>query len=391
MTCSLTPMALACYEGPWDAAVIGAGPAGSMAARDLASAGARVLLVDRRSFPRDKVCGGCLNGQALAVLRSAGLGDLPWGVGGRALESFRLGVAGRSVQLALPAGVVVSRSRFDAELVATAVAAGATFLPGIEAGVGAIEGLFRTVRLRRSGDKRTVQARVVLLATGLRGRGLADDLTPRTRVSAGSRVGAACLIGRGVDRYEAGTIHMAVGKAGYVGLVVQDGGLLHVAAALDPGECRRPGGPGAAAADVLAEAGLPALDELTTASWRGTPGLTRRTQPLADERLFILGDAAGYVEPFTGEGIAWALASARAVVVPALDAIERWDVRLVGEWASRHARVVGRRQATCRAAAAVLRRPWLVRAACEVVSVLPGSARRLVEGLNAPPCFPEMS
>ncbi|MHB1558089.1 MAG: NAD(P)/FAD-dependent oxidoreductase, partial [Isosphaeraceae bacterium] len=272
-------MALASSEGLWDAAVIGAGPAGSMAARELAVAGARVLLVDRRAFPRDKVCGGCLNGQALAVLRAAGLGDLPRRAGGRALGSFRLGVAGRSVRLELPAGVVVSRARFDAELAAAAVEAGATFVSEVEAGVGAaIEGAFRHVRLGRAGDERTICARVVLLATGLGGRGLPDGLGPRTRVAAGSRVGVACLLDRGADRYEAGTIHMAVGKAGYVGLVVQDGGGLHVAAALDPAECRRRGGPGAAAAAILAEARLPALDELATADWRGTPGLTRRTR-----------------------------------------------------------------------------------------------------------------
>lgn len=384
-------MAVACCTGPWDAAVIGAGPAGSMAARDLAATGARVLLVDRRAFPRDKVCGGCLNGQALAVLRSAGLGDLPGRAGGRILESFRLGVAGRSVRLELPAGVVVSRERFDAELAAAAVAAGAMFVPGVEARVGGIEGAFRRVRLGRAGDERMIRARVVLLATGLGLRGLSDGEAPRARVASGSRVGAGCLVGRGGDRYEAGTIHMAVGKAGYVGLVVQDGGGLHVAAALDPAECRRPGGPGVSAAEILAEAGLPALDELTTAAWRGTPGLTRRTRPLADDRLFLLGDAAGYVEPFTGEGIAWALASARAVAGPALDAIERWDARLADEWVRRYWRVVGRRQAICRAAAAVLRRPWLTRAACEIVSAVPYAARRLIECLNAPPCSPEMS
>ena len=55
----------------WDAVVVGAGPAGSMAALGLARAGAAVLLVDRATFPRPKVCGCCLNGAALAALRSA--------------------------------------------------------------------------------------------------------------------------------------------------------------------------------------------------------------------------------------------------------------------------------------------------------------------------------
>ena len=60
----------------WDLIVIGAGPAGAMAARQAALGGARVLLVDRASFPRRKVCGCCLNGAALGVLTDVGLGTL---------------------------------------------------------------------------------------------------------------------------------------------------------------------------------------------------------------------------------------------------------------------------------------------------------------------------
>ncbi|HEY2155642.1 MAG TPA: FAD-dependent monooxygenase, partial [Isosphaeraceae bacterium] len=57
----------------WDALVVGAGPAGSIAARELARFGARTLLVERAAFPRWKVCGACLNGHALASIREAGL------------------------------------------------------------------------------------------------------------------------------------------------------------------------------------------------------------------------------------------------------------------------------------------------------------------------------
>src|SRR5262249_17510298 len=53
----------------WDVLVIGAGPAGALAARQLALAGARVLLVERKTFPRWKVCGACVNEQALSILR----------------------------------------------------------------------------------------------------------------------------------------------------------------------------------------------------------------------------------------------------------------------------------------------------------------------------------
>ena len=59
----------------WDAIVIGAGPAGAFTALQLARAGARTLLVDRKPFPRAKVCGGCVNARAVAILERAGLGD----------------------------------------------------------------------------------------------------------------------------------------------------------------------------------------------------------------------------------------------------------------------------------------------------------------------------
>ena len=65
---------------PYDAVVIGAGPAGGIAALGLARAGRRVLLVDKQRFPRAKVCGCCLNASAVATLREAELGGrwTPW-------------------------------------------------------------------------------------------------------------------------------------------------------------------------------------------------------------------------------------------------------------------------------------------------------------------------
>ncbi len=118
LTMDLTPATEALERSRWDAIVVGAGPAGSMAARELAVRGAQVLLVDRRVFPRDKVCGGCLNGQALAGLRAAGLGGLVERSGGVPLRSFRLGMRGRTVELPLPSGMAVSRDRFDTGLAA---------------------------------------------------------------------------------------------------------------------------------------------------------------------------------------------------------------------------------------------------------------------------------
>src|SRR5882724_2418075 len=79
---SLSPLlpvslsALTMAQRSWEVIVIGAGPAGAMAAYELARRSLRVLLVDKSAFPRPKVCGCCLNGQALALLQTRGLGHV---------------------------------------------------------------------------------------------------------------------------------------------------------------------------------------------------------------------------------------------------------------------------------------------------------------------------
>ena len=60
----------------WDAIVIGAGPAGALAARQIALQGLHTLLIDGKHFPRAKVCGGYLNSRALQALREVGLGHV---------------------------------------------------------------------------------------------------------------------------------------------------------------------------------------------------------------------------------------------------------------------------------------------------------------------------
>src|SRR5690349_2335568 len=98
----------------WDAVVVGAGPAGSMAAREVARRGLTVLLVDRALFPRWKVCGCCLNAHALATLQDAGLRELIVDSGGVSLREIRLAAAGRDAHVSLCGGVSLSRETFDA-------------------------------------------------------------------------------------------------------------------------------------------------------------------------------------------------------------------------------------------------------------------------------------
>jgi 2-polyprenyl-6-methoxyphenol hydroxylase-like FAD-dependent oxidoreductase len=175
---------------------------------------------------------------------------------------------------------------------------------------------------------------------------------------------------------------MAYSNRGYLGLVRLEDNRLDLGAAFDPAWVKSAGGLGRAAVATLQEAGFPALPGLADLPWGGTPLLTRRASRLAAERAFLLGDAAGYVEPFTGEGIAWALAAARAVAPLARRAVRRWTPALAQEWTRRYRRTVTRRQQVCRIVARVLRHPRLFRGLVTALSWAPGLAAPLVWRLN---------
>src|SRR5690349_9845318 len=99
-----------------DVAIVGGGPAGAACASFCAMAGLRVVLLERETFPREKVCGDCLNPACWPVLKRLELED-----GVRALPHGRLdrvdfiAINGRSVSVDLPAGaeIAVKRSLFD--------------------------------------------------------------------------------------------------------------------------------------------------------------------------------------------------------------------------------------------------------------------------------------
>src|SRR3954466_2849745 len=101
----------------WDVAIVGAGLAGTLAARQLARAGAAVLLLDRATFPRWKVCGCCLNPHAQSALASVGLGELPTTLKAVPLPIMRLAVRGIEARLPLPGWVSLSRLALDQALV----------------------------------------------------------------------------------------------------------------------------------------------------------------------------------------------------------------------------------------------------------------------------------
>lgn len=368
----------------WDIVVVGAGPAGAMAALECARHGVKVLLVEKSTWPRYKVCGCCLNLHALASLEDAGLTGLAEQAGGQPIGRFEMRAANRGAIVPLPGGMALSRARLDAALVEAAEGAGAVFLPETTARLSSGSDAARSVILKCRNGFVTITAKIVLAADGLGGRLLKSmqpfDSTPEDD----SRIGAGALLEHAPAAYAPGTIYMACGRHGYVGLVRIEDGLLDVAAAFDGDWVKAQGGMPRAAEAVLSEAGFDPVPGLADANWKGTPLLTRQASTLAAHRFLVLGDAAGYVEPFTGEGMAWALASGRAIAPIVCGSVLDFNEDTQKQWEKVYREVITKRQVVCRLISMGLRRPSLVRTATAALAAAPGLARPLVHHLNAP-------
>jgi len=375
----------------WDVIVVGAGPAGSTAARALAVRGLAVLLLDRAAFPRTKVCGCCVNGAGLGALQRCGLGGLPQQLGAIPLREFVLAVGvpglavaarGSTLRLPLPGGFALSRAAFDTALVRAAIAAGAHFRPGVRAALVPAAGPARTVHCTEDEEEFIAGAACIVAADGLGGRFLRHEPEFEPRIAPTSRVGLGVVAPFGPEDYLPGVIYMACTAGGYAGVVRIEHGRLNIAAAVDPARIRQAGGAGHAVAGILSAAGLPGFTELDRLRWQGTGLLTRRCSRLAGQRLFVVGDAAGYIEPFTGEGIAWALESGLAVAPLVERAVADWSPGLAGEWTARYRSLLGSRQRWCRGITAVLRKPRLTRLACAALGLLPQLATPYLRRLN---------
>ena len=372
----------------WDAIVVGAGPGGAITAQSLARRGASVLLLDRKAFPRWKVCGGCLSAGALGALEVAGLGDLVASRGAVSLHHLELSAGARRATIPLRGSAALSRPAFDQGLVEAAISEGVCFRAPARARLGVVTGHGRMVRVATGRGEAEHVGRIVIDATGL-GTGLdlprptasshasapaRQSRSPSREVAVRSRVGLGATVEDPDYDLAAGELRMIVGRIGYVGLVRVEDGRLNIAAAVDP-TALRGRSPAEAVVEILTEAGrLPPRADVVY-GWRGTPALTRGRTDVGAERLFRLGDAAGYVEPFTGEGMCLALHSGLAVSELAMTAVEGWHPDLLNAWSSYHKRSMVRSQRLCRMLAWALRRPRLVRASVGVL----GRAPRLAE------------
>jgi flavin-dependent dehydrogenase len=286
--------------------------------------------------------------------------------------------------LPLPGGAALSRQALDAALVNAAIAAGANFLPQTYATADSVDHDGRFVSLRQETRALTTRTRLLIAADGLGGRLLTGERGFRSVPADGSRIGAGTVAADGPSFYQPGSIFMACGAGGYVGLVRLEDGRLDIAAAFDELALREARGPAGAAARILGDVGWP-TPRLSALAWRGTARLTRRPLRLAGDRVFVVGDAAGYVEPFTGEGIAWALSSAVALAPLAERAARHWQPSLPSHWRRLYQKTVGRRQRTCWAVAQVLRHPRLTSGVIRLLHHWPRLADPLIRRLNCNP------
>lgn len=317
--------------------VIGAGVSGAVAAHQCARAGLETLLVERRHIGRAKVCGCCVAPSGWRALDRLGLGIAH--ADAHALSVLDLSLEGRGVRLPMPGYRVQSRAVLDAAIARLACAAGARLVEGASArviDVGEGRGARPAhVAFRRGDHEWRCDAGVVLACDGLPGASLAAQAAFAWTTAPTSRMGLGAIIEEPLAPI--GVLRMACEARGYVGQVRLPDGRTCIAAAASAEAVRSAGSPGALAASILAGAGFEHRG-VREASWRGTPALTRTRSRVALGRALAVGDAAGYVEPFTGEGMSWAIRSAEVAAWIAAGIVRgAEDARA---WEAEHARLL---------------------------------------------------
>ncbi|HSK94390.1 MAG TPA: NAD(P)/FAD-dependent oxidoreductase [Candidatus Angelobacter sp.] len=299
----------------FDVAVAGAGPSGAALAAALARRGASVLLVEAAEHPRPKACAEYASPRIADELARLGIRATAWQPAARRLDGMDLHAGGHRVRIAAadargprPAWGL-DRRRFDAILAAHASACGATLQERSRI-VGLVtEGTrVRGVRVRRQGSDESVRADIVVGADGARST-VARLLDVEAPVRAPRRLGLVAHYEPLDDLVDHGEMHAATGW--YVGLA-PIAGALNVGMAL-PMSPARP----AEARFAEAVAALPAVARRLAASRRigpirGAAPIGHRVREVAGSGWLLVGDAAGFVDPFTGEGIHRALRGARA-------------------------------------------------------------------------------
>jgi geranylgeranyl reductase family protein len=327
--------------------IVGAGPAGSTAAYYLAKAGIDVTVLEKTSFPREKVCGDGLTPRAVREIQKLGLPH-PETEGWRRNKGLRLIAGGRTIELPWPEvsdfpqyGLIRTRLGFDEQLARHARSAGAVVLErhSVTEALRGEDGRVTGVRAallddagRKTGETRDFTADVVLAA---------DGNSTRTAVSLGIRKRDDRPLGVAVRTYFTSPRHEDDWMEGWLELPGRDGKLLPgYGWVFGVGDGTSNVGLGILNSSkefgkldykqVLREwtAGMPAdwgfTPENQVGEIRGAalPMGFNRT-PHYSPGLLLLGDAGGMVSPFNGEGISYAMESARFAAEFIIDAAAR--------------------------------------------------------------------
>src|SRR5881275_1125243 len=293
----------------FDVAVIGGGPAGSVCAAFSAASGLRVVLIEREKFPREKVCGDCLNPECWPILRRLGIDQCVRASPHGALDWVEfISVGDRHVRIDLPRGeeaeIAVKRSAFDSVLLERARKLGAEIRE--VSTLTSIEKSDSAWKLTTTETATAFRARVLVAADG-RNSTVARllGLLPRF---AKERVALQTHIP--LPRGFGNRVVLQLLPGGYSGQAPVNDSELNLCLVGRPKSIR-----------ALQHWATQYFNLGSSQTWRTITPLMRSALPPARENVLFVGDAARVVEPFTGEGIFYALRSGELAAAAAKEMI----------------------------------------------------------------------